>query len=74
MVLATKLTVRVRDRCFRLVSFATTKSTSLTLRGFLLAGLKNWSSARLSSRRSACKRKGSERVLADTRGHRVRFL
>lgn len=60
-VLAMKLT-RAKNRCFKLVSFVVRPK------------IKNWSSARRSSRQSACKRKGSERALVDIRGHRVRFL
>lgn len=59
----------------KFISLVTTKSISFPLSSLLFATpIKNWFSARLSLRRSACKRKGSERALVDTRGRRVRFL
>lgn len=64
-----------KDRCLKFISLVTTKSISFLLNSLLFATpIKNWFSARLSLRQSACKRKGSERALVDTRDRRVRFL
>lgn len=70
-----KLIITIKTGASNLLRLVTTKSISFPLSSLLFARpIKNWFSARLSLRQSACKRKGSERALVDTRGRRVRFL